>query len=123
MQSTAHRTHRDGGHETGQPRSLAFSAIAAFSLTACVSDAQLLQANESAARHFVEHHVQSNTGCDAVSVQMLSKSEDAGQPLGELASVYRLRASGCGQSRLYEVLCEDRTLCSLKSPSSAESIR
>jgi hypothetical protein len=54
---------------------------------------------------------------------MMSKSEEAGQPLGELASVYRLRASGCGQSRLYEVLCEDRTLCSLKSPPHTESTR
>ena len=123
MQSTAHRTYRDGRHESGLPRSLAVSAIAAFSLAACVSDAQLLQANESAARHFVEHHVRSNTGCDGVSVQMLSKSEEAGQPLGELASVYRLRASGCGQSRLYQVLCEDRSLCSLKSPPRAESTR
>jgi hypothetical protein len=123
MQSTAPRTHRDGRHESGQQRFLAFSAIAAFSLAACVSDAQLLQANENAARHFVEHHVRSNTGCDAVSIQMMSKSEEAGQPLGELASVYRLRASGCGQSRLYEVLCEDRTLCSLKSPPHTESTR
>ena len=123
MQSTAPRTHRDGRHETGQPRSLAVWAIAAFGLVACVSDAQLLQANESAARHFVEHHARADTGCDALSVQMLSKSEEAGQPLGELASVYRLRANGCGQTRIYEVLCEDRTLCSLKSPPRAESTR
>ena len=62
-------------------------------------------------------------GCEQVRIEMLVKSEESGQPLGELASVYRLRASGCGQTWIYAVLCEDRTLCSLKSPPRAEATR
>ena len=123
MPSTGFRTRRDAGGESVRFCRLGLPAIAAFSLAACLSDAQLLQNNESAARNFVEHHALSDMGCDQVRIEMLAKSEEPGQPLGELASAYRLRASGCGQTRTYAVLCEDQTLCSLKSPPRAEATR
>lgn len=123
MPSTGFRTRRDAGRESVRLCRFGLPAIAAFSLAACLSDAQLLQNNENAARHFVEHHALSDIGCNQVRIEMLAKSEEPGQPLGELASAYRLQASGCGKTRTYAVLCEDQTLCSLKSPPRAEATR
>lgn len=92
---------------------LAGVALSSLLLGGCVSDQQLLREDLPSALAFVREHAARDLGCPDVEADVTDDREEAGQPLGDLLSEYRVTARGCGKMRAYDVVCDGK-LCSLK---------
>ena len=92
---------------------LAGVALSCLLLAGCVSDQQLLREDQPSALAFVREHAARDLGCPDVEADVTDDREEAGQPMGDLLSEYRVTAKGCGKIRTYDVVCGGK-LCSLK---------
>jgi hypothetical protein len=83
-------------------------------LSACATDAQLLNENRAAAIQAAVRQATRDLNCDQTAGSILSDSEVPGTPLGDLWSRYSIKATGCGKEIVYTVECENKTVCSVK---------